>query len=41
MKFNRSIILASKPFKSLYNRLFPIGYEDEEGFHYEGQKRQM
>lgn len=29
-----------KPFKSIFNRLFPVGYEDESGFHYEGQKRQ-
>jgi hypothetical protein len=32
---------VSKPFKSLFNRLFPLGYEDEKGFHYEEQKRQM
>jgi hypothetical protein len=47
MKFNRSmmvmavVILVSKSFKSIYDRLFPIGYEDEEGFHYGGRKRQM
>ncbi len=47
MKFNRPMmvmalaILASKPFKSIYNRLFPIGYEDEKGFHYERQDGQM
>jgi hypothetical protein len=33
--------LVSKPVKSIYNRLFPIGYEDEKGFHYEAQRRQM
>jgi hypothetical protein len=32
--------LVSKPVKSIYNRLFPIGYEDEKGFHYEAQRRQ-
>lgn len=47
MKFNptrKAIPLASlvsKPFKSIYNRLFPIGYEDEKGFHYERQDGQM
>jgi hypothetical protein len=27
-------IFASKPLKSIYNKLVPIGYEDERGFHY-------
>jgi hypothetical protein len=26
--------LGSKPSHSIYNWLFPIGYEDETGFHY-------
>jgi hypothetical protein len=34
-------ILVSKPFKSIFNRLFPLGYEDEKGFHYERQDGQM
>ena len=29
--------LVSKTFKSIYNRLFPLGYEDEKGFHYDRQ----
>jgi hypothetical protein len=33
--------LVSKPFKLLFNRLVPIGYEDEEGFHYATQNGQM
>jgi hypothetical protein len=32
------VIFVSKPFRSLfhfmYERLFPLGYEDETGFHY-------
>jgi len=45
MKANLSIIgaalviLVSKPLKFIYNRLFPIGYQDEMGFHYGKQKR--
>jgi hypothetical protein len=30
--------LVSKPLKSIYNKLFPIGYEDKKGFHYEKRK---
>ena len=30
--------LFSKPFKSMYERFFPIGYEDKKGFHYEPRK---
>ena len=34
------VILVSKPFKFIYDKLFPIGYEDETGFHYGNQKGQ-
>ena len=30
--------IVSRPFKSMYNKFFPIGYEDKTGFHYEKQK---
>ncbi len=30
-------ILITKPLKSIYDRLIPLGYEDEQGFHY-GEK---
>jgi hypothetical protein len=26
--------LISKPFQFVYNRIAPVGYEDETGFHY-------
>jgi hypothetical protein len=32
--------LVSKPAKIIYKGLFPIGYEDEMGFHYGRPKRQ-
>jgi hypothetical protein len=41
MKVMTFVSPVSKPFKSIFNRLFPLGYEDEKGFHYEEQKRQM
>jgi hypothetical protein len=28
-----------RPLKSMYNKLFPLGYEDDKGFHYDSQKR--
>jgi hypothetical protein len=32
---------ASKFFKSMFNRLFPIGYEDDQGFHFGRQNGQL
>lgn len=32
---------VSRPFKSILDKLFPLGYEDEKGFHYESQKRRL
>jgi len=32
------VTLVSKPFKFMYQRLFPIGYEDETGFHYKSER---
>lgn len=34
------VILISKSFKFICYRLFPIGYEDEMGFHYGKQNGQ-
>jgi len=36
------LILAFKAnLVSIFDKICQAGYEDEEGFHYEGQKRQM
>ena len=45
MKSNPSMLVAalvvvlSKFFKSIYDKLFPVGHEDETGFHYGKPKK--
>jgi hypothetical protein len=41
LKIMASTSFVARPFKSIYDKLFPVGYEDEKGFHYESQKRQL
>jgi hypothetical protein len=37
-KPNRSARLTRNPLKSLWERFFPVGYQDDNGFHFDPSK---
>lgn len=37
-KPTRSARLSRNPLKSLWERFFPVGYQDDNGFHYDASK---